>query len=126
MRPTASAVLSDILRIARERVAGAALPARVPEPGEGRILPIGETVSKYYLRFQIADKPGVLGEIARRLGANGISILSVHQKEEHQSRSVPVIILTYEAKEKAIRRALDTIDKTRDVMEKTVVIRVEA
>lgn len=126
MRPTASAVISDILRIARERVAGAALPARVPEPEGGKILPISETVSKYYLRFQIADKPGVLGQIARRLGANGISILSVHQKENHHTRSVPVIILTYAAKEKSLRRALDTIDRTRDVLEKTVVMRVEA
>lgn len=126
MYPTASAVLSDILRIARERVAGAALPARAPEPQEGTVLPVGETASKYYLRFQIADKPGVLGEIARRLGANGISILSVHQKEEHQTRSVPVVILTYEAKEKALRRALAQIDRAKDVVEKTVVMRVEA
>jgi len=73
----------------------------------------------------VADRPGVLGNIAKTLGDHHISILSVHQKEAHAKRSVPVVILTYEASEKNIRRALKTIDRHGDVREKTKVLRVE-
>ncbi len=59
------------------------------------------------------------------LGKNNISILSVHQKESHDPKSVPVIILTYEAKESDLKKALKTIDSSRDVSEKTIVLRVE-
>ena len=86
---------------------------------------MGEIVSKYYLRFQVADKPGVLGRIARALGKHKISILSVHQKESQNAKSVPVIILTYEAQEKNLRKALKEIDATKEVKQKTVVLRVE-
>jgi len=82
-------------------------------------------VSNYYLRFQVVDRPGVLGNIARILGKHKISILSVHQKESHDPRSVPVIILTYEALEQNLRNALKEIDSAQDISEKTVVIRVE-
>ena len=90
-----------------------------------KVFPIDSIVSRYYLRFQVADKPGVLGRLALALGKNNISILSVHQKESHDPRSVPVIILTYEAKESDLRKALKIIDSSHDVSEKTVVFRVE-
>ena len=124
--PTASAVMSDIIDIAK-RISGEvdlkAPATRVPE--KLKIYPIENMVSKYYLRFQVADRPGVLGRIAQALGKNHISILSVHQKESHDPGSVPVIILTYEAQEKDLRRALKTIDSGNFVSRKTVVIRVE-
>ena len=73
----------------------------------------------------MADKPGVLGRLALALGKNNISILSVHQKESHDPKSVPVIILTYEARESDLRKALKIIDSGRDVSKKTVVLRVK-
>ena len=75
-------------------------------------MPLGDLRSKFYLRFQVVDKPGVLGRIAQTLGRHGISILSVHQKESHDPRSTPVVILTYEANERDLRRALKDIDIT--------------
>ncbi len=126
MFPTASAVVSDVIDIAKKisqeaDVEACASWSATPQ----KVLPIGKLVSKYYLRFQVADRPGVLGRIAQSLGKHGISILSVHQKESHSSRSVPVIILTYEAEERDLRGALSEIDRAKDVREKTVVIRVE-
>ncbi len=125
--PTATAVLSDVIEIAQDMTKGldAVRSTVSEEPAPARILPMDELVSQYYLRFQVADKPGVLGSIAKTLGANGISILSVHQKESHDERSVPVVILTYAARERDVRRALSRIDARGDVREKTQLIRVE-
>lgn len=127
MFPTASAVMSDIIDIAR-RIAGGRdvpLPRRSGAMEKAVILPIDNIRSKYYLRFQVQDKPGVLGRLARTLGKNHISILSVHQKESHDAKSVPVIILTYEASEKNLKKAIRAIDADAGVHQKTVVLRVE-
>ncbi|HTL71460.1 MAG TPA: homoserine dehydrogenase [Candidatus Eisenbacteria bacterium] len=126
MMPTASAVMSDVLDIAKrmqnEPFGSGAMPL---EAAKASVLPIGTIVSKYYLRFQVADKPGVLGRIAQTLGKNNISILSVHQKESHGPTSVPVVILTYEAQEANLRKALKEIDSQKWISQKTVVMRVE-
>ena len=126
MMPTASAIMSDVVDIGKE-VADQNMngSSAFESLNLAKVLPIGAIRSMYYLRFQVRDKPGVLGRIALALGKNNISILSVHQKESHDPRSVPVIILTYEAKESDLRNALKTIDSGRDVSQKTVVIRVE-
>ncbi|HXV18902.1 MAG TPA: homoserine dehydrogenase [Candidatus Omnitrophota bacterium] len=128
MMPTASAVMSDILDISQILRNGGGEWAGFSDARGGRlrVLPAGESVSKYYLRFQVADKSGVLGRIAMTLGKHGISILSVHQKESHESKSVPVVILTYEAKEKNLKAALRVIDAQKETSQKTVVMRVEA
>ncbi len=126
MFPTASAVMSDIIDIAGKMVRGRidnSFSSKKIKPAH--ILSMDDVVSKYYLRFQAADRPGVLGRIAQTLGKNHISILSVHQKESHDSKSVPVVILTYEASEKDLRKALKLIDSDKDISQKTVVIRVE-
>jgi homoserine dehydrogenase len=125
MFPTASAVMSDIMDIAKGMSSGA--PARLSRlsPQKANVLSIDKITSMYYLRFQVADRPGVLGRIALTLGKHKISILSVHQKESHDPKSTPVIILTYEANESDLRKALKQIDSGKDISEKTVVIRVE-
>lgn len=125
MMPTASAVISDILDIAKDLSGGQSLRYEGACPRQLKLLPIGDIRTKYYLRFQVQDRPGVLGQIARTLGRNNISILSVHQKESPSLRSTPVVILTYEAEEKNLRRALKEIDSGKRISEKTRVIRVE-
>lgn len=126
MFPTASAVVSDILDIARNVGATRGLSATLPTVSRPAVVrPLGELVSKFYLRFQVVDKPGVLGRIAQTLGAHHISILSVNQKESHDPRSTPVIILTYEARERDVRKALAEIDSRREISHKTTVLRVE-
>ncbi len=117
--PTASAVLSDIVDLA-QNIKGEDAAVR-----QLKTLPIDNILSKYYLRFQVKDRPGVLGRIAQELGKNQISILSVHQKESAHGGSVPVVILTYEAREKNLKKALRAIDAMGDIRQKTVVMRVE-
>jgi homoserine dehydrogenase len=124
--PTASAVMSDIIDISKKIATHSAYrSAEAKRFRRLKVLPVERSVSRYYLRFQAADKPGVLGRIAQTLGDNGISILSVHQKESHNPGSAPVVILTYAASEKSIRKALRAIDARGEIRERTRVIRVE-
>ncbi len=130
MMPTATAVVADILEVARRRLSGAR--SQVPPLGlpfarlrSLRIKSLAELVSHYYLRFMVADRPGVLAQIAGILGRNGISIASVLQKERERSGPVPVVIRTHEARERDLRRALRAIEQLRVVKEKPAVIRIE-
>ncbi len=132
MMPTASAVMSDIIDIAGDIAKNLSVGREgrsskdfVAPMKSLRILSVGDSISQYYLRFEVKDRPGVLGHITQTLGRNHISILSVHQKEAHTPKSVPVVILTYEAQQKNLFRALKEIDSRNEVVKKTVVIRVE-
>lgn len=128
-RPTASAVVGDVLELARDLVAGA--PGRVPPLGTqadaGRRLelaPLNEAACQYYCRFAAQDSPGVLAAIARELGEYGISIEKVTQKGRHDQGPVPIVMLTHHAREASLRRALKQIDALPVIAEPTVVIRV--
>ena len=119
--------MSDVMDLAKKFASGSTYARSMHANLENKkVLGIDETVSKYYLRFQVADKPGVLGMIAKTLGQHEISILSVNQKESHATGSVPVVILTYAATEKNIHKALKIIDASAGVREKTVLLRVES
>ncbi len=128
--PTASAVVSDIMDIARD--AASCKSSRMPILSfrkEGRkamkIRPIGKVRSRYYLRFAAQDRPGVLSKISGILGKHDISIESVIQKGRGAGNAVPIVVMTHEAVEKNLRSALDKIDKMDVISDKTVVIRVE-
>jgi len=130
MDPTASAVVGDVLEIARNILAG--IGRRTAPLGylEGRvralaIKPMGEIVSKYYIRFSVVDEPGVLARIAGELGRNSISIESMHQTARSTQASVPIVIITHEAREMDIRNALEEIDGFDIIKEKSNVIRIE-
>jgi homoserine dehydrogenase len=130
MEPTASAVAGDVMAIARNILAGA--ERRMAPLGflDEKIItlpikPIGETVSKYYLRFSVVDKPGVLAGIAGSLGENGVSIESVVQTGRKAGEAVPVVIVTHEAREMDVRKALHKIDNMEITREKTNLIRIE-
>lgn len=88
-------------------------------------LKIDEIVSRYYFRFSALDKPGVLSKISGILGNYNISITSVIQKGRRFGEAVPLVVLTHEAKEKDMRKAIEEIDQLPIVMGKTVCIRVE-
>ncbi|MCX7726828.1 MAG: homoserine dehydrogenase [Chitinispirillaceae bacterium] len=126
--PTASAVVSDIIDVARNITSGISI--RIPmsyysSSNTIKVKPIEEIESRYYLRFTVVDKPGVLASIASILGMEGISIASVIQKERYSEGIVPVIILTHKAKERGIKSALNKIDKLEIVKSKTQLIRIE-
>ena len=129
--PTASALVSDLIEIAREVRRGSAgrvapLSYLPGELGPKPLVPLGEIVGRYYLRFTAVDRPGVLAHIASVLGEHEISIESVIQKERADSAgSVPVLIMTHPAREWAVRSALEIIDRLDDVTAPTRLIRIE-
>ncbi len=128
---TASAVLADIIDIARnlDREGGASLPPLgvIPEAvGPSQVLPIEEIISAYYLRILAKDRPGVLAKVASILSENGINIESVMQREsEEHDGVIPMMMLTHEVLEKQIRLAIASIEALDDVEERVVMIRVE-
>ena len=129
-RPTASAVVSDLMDLGRNKIKGIArrvLPlsfASAPEK-ELPIKPMDQIISEYYFRFSAVDKPGVLSKISGILGANNISIATVIQKEREAESSVPLVMLTHEARERDVKKSLELIDELDVVTEKTVLFRVE-
>jgi homoserine dehydrogenase len=132
MMPTASAVVGDLMELARNLLKGISqrlpcLSAPWPELRDIPIRPMGEVRTNYYLRFTALDKPGVLSAISGILGKEDISILSVVQKGRRGDGGggVPVVMMTHEAKEEAVRRALKEIDSLPVTVAPTQVIRVE-
>jgi homoserine dehydrogenase len=130
MMPTGSAVVSDLVDVARNVLRGAV--GRVPSVGyqpagmkTRRIRSIEELQAKYYFRFSAEDRPGVLSKISGILANHQISIKSVHQKGRDLVGAVPIVMITHEAKEAAVRRALSEIDQLEVVKDKTVLIRIE-
>jgi len=125
--PTGSAVVSDIVDIARDikKNATGRIPVMVKTIRDVRIKKIDDVISMYYFRFSALDKPGVLSKISGILGNYNISIASMIQKGRRVGEAVPLVVLTHEAKEKDVRQAIEEIDHLPVVMDKTVFIRVE-
>ncbi|MGH7308273.1 MAG: homoserine dehydrogenase [Candidatus Rokuibacteriota bacterium] len=126
--PTASAVWSDLVEIARRIAHGIpALALELPSVGPGALplRPMDAIRSCYYLRVMALDRPGVLSRVAGILGENDISIVSVIQKGRATGEAVPVVMMTHEARERDMRAALAAIDRLRVVSSPTTMIRVE-
>jgi homoserine dehydrogenase len=130
MMPTGSAVVSDVVAVARNLLQGAL--GRVPAIGHQptaiktrRIKSIDELEAQYYFRFSAEDRPGVLSKVSGILGKHDISIQSVHQQGRDLVGAVPVVMITHEAKEAAVKEALAEIDGLGIVKDKTVLIRIE-
>lgn len=128
--PTATAVVADIIQIARNialRVPGVPpLGVRIEAMQRGRLRPIEEIESEYYFRFNAIDKPGVFARIASLLGQNHISISSVYQHGREEGKEVPIVVITHRAAEKNVIAALREIDKLAVVSKKTQLIRIES
>jgi homoserine dehydrogenase len=130
MMPTASAVVGDLIDVAVGRAAltsGALdLWAEGPPP---RLTPTSRVKSRYYLRFTIADRPGVLGAIAQVLGAHSISIASVIQHDPGddapEDSPVPLVIMTHMAVEADMTAALAEIDRIETVFAPSICLGVE-
>ena len=126
--PTASAVWSDVVEIARRVAHGIPslaldLPSVGPQPLS--LTPMEAIRCCYYLRVMAHDRPGVLSRVAGILGDNDISIANVIQKGRGTREAVPVVMLTHEARERDMRAALAAIDGLPDVAAATTMIRVE-
>lgn len=122
--PTASSVISDIVRVAFNISSNISYSNLYWDTK--KIKPIEEIISKYYLRFPIIDQPGVIGKIGSILGKYDISITSaIASLIEKQKNKGNVEILTHETKERNIRLALKEIDELPIVMGKSILIRIE-
>jgi len=123
----ASAVVSDLVDLTQDIKAGMFRPTMnvVADKSIKKLRKIDETACRYYIRFMVLDKPGVLAKISGILAKYGISIASVSQKERKKSQVVPVVIVIHEAKEKDLRQALSAIDKLDVIKEHSVAIRIE-
>ena len=130
MMPTASAVVSDIVDIARNILSGSI--RRVPPLSYQResiskipVLPIDDLVTHYYFRFAALDRPGVLSTISGILGKYDISLQSVHQKGRKTNGSVPLVMLSHRAKEADVMQALAEIRDLNVVSDEPMLIRIE-
>ncbi|MGD9157879.1 MAG: homoserine dehydrogenase [Desulfobacteraceae bacterium] len=128
-KPTGSAVVSDIMAIARKIKDGSSKTVCplgfADSTGQAvRIQSIQDLKTAYYFRFSALDKPGVLSKIAGILGEKNISISSVIQKGRDVDGAVPIVMLTHEAVERDVTEALKQIDKLDVLQDKTMMIRV--
>ncbi len=121
-KPTGSAVVSDLVDLSRL------------SDGEGLFTPnlspikvekISTLSSRYYMRFHIVDRPGVLSKISNVLGRQNISISDVIQKERRAGSVVPLILLTHDTHQEAVTKAVQIIDRLAILKEKTQLIRIE-
>lgn len=129
--PTGSAVVGDVIEIARNILSGVGerLPAGSFQSDEIKTIPlkdISEVESEYFLRFSVLDRPGVLSKISGILGQHSISIESMIQRGRgDHGEGVPLVMMCHKSSEKNIRLALKEIEKLDVVCEKSNLIRVE-
>lgn len=129
--PTASAVVGDLVDVAR--TLGAPPEYRVPYLGfhaegmrEPRWASIEEVETEYYLRLQAKDQSGVLAQVTRILAEEGISIEAIRQKEPLPGEEdVPVVLVTHNTRERGMRKALDAIDRLEVITAPSQMIRLE-
>ncbi len=126
--PTAVSVVGDLLDVARAKLNGTAgLQTRGIQLAARDLRPMDDVETRYYLRFQVKDRPGVLGRIASTLGARGVSIEQMVQegRGDQDGSPVQVVILTHTAKESDVQRALGDVAKEDFVAKATRVLRIE-
>jgi homoserine dehydrogenase len=124
--PTTSAVLGDLIETAR-MVRDDAVPGGSRELSQGlAVRPIDELQTRYYIRLEVADRAGVLAQIAKALGDCDISIASVLQKDAHvETQSAEIVIMTHPARESSVQQALLEISQLSPVRRVGNMIRIE-
>jgi len=125
-QPTSSAVVSDVIAIGQSIASGKKVPSVMRRAQPKPVRPVSELETKYYLRMSIADRPGVLAQIAKVLGDRSISIASVIQKEaDVATQTATIVIMTHPAREEFMQQALAEMKKLPAVTEICNLIRVE-
>ncbi|MDP2331693.1 MAG: homoserine dehydrogenase [Reyranella sp.] len=123
--PTASAVVADLVDVAR----GRHMPAFVVPAArlaDRPASPMDRHVGAYYMRLMVQDRPGVISAVSGALAKEHISLESMLQRGRSQSGEVPVVLTTHETEEAAMRRALARITRLKAVAEEPCLIRIEA
>jgi homoserine dehydrogenase len=127
--PTASAVVADMIdtAVGRTRITFQSLKLWSPDSSGAPLRNHSRVRSRYYMRFTVADEPGVLAQLCGALGRHGISIASVIQHEPRDSGDgvqAPVVIMTHQASEGDVLKAVAEIDRLKSVRAKSVRYRV--
>ena len=125
--PTASSVLGDLADAALDLRAGNhhRVPPFVTHNGQGKVASLDTIASRFYVRLDVSDRPGVFARIATVLARAKIGISSIIQPEGHTGETVPVILMLDAASNLSVRKALATIGKLPVVKSKPVMLRVE-
>ena len=124
--PTSSAIMADVLAIARNIYRVRDNASKVELEQKLRTKPMADLNIHYYFRLTVIDRPGVLSKISTVLGNNSIGISSVIQKESNlKSQTAVLVIMTHIAEERAVQKALKEIEELKVVREVSNFIRVE-
>jgi len=123
--PTTSAIMADVLDAARSIVQGSrASPWRYT--ADMAVKPMSDLVCRYYIRLEVADRPGVLAGIARSFGDNGVSIASVIQKEtDEAAQTAEIVIMTHAAREADVQASIARLQGLEEVRRVANLLRVE-
>jgi homoserine dehydrogenase len=122
--PTASAVVADLIDVARKRAApvwGADVARLAPTPS----VPMEAYTGSYYLRLMVVDRPGVIADVAGALRDSGVSLESMLQHGRAPGEAVPIVLVTHETQEAQMRSAIDRIERLDSVLERPSLIRIE-
>jgi homoserine dehydrogenase len=123
--PTTSAVMADVLEAARAIVQrGRPFPWRYT--ADAAVRPLLQLVTRYYIRLEVADRPGVLAGIAGAFGDNQVSIASVIQKEtDEAAQTAELVIMTHQAEEEAVQATLAQVRELPQVVSVGNLLRVD-
>jgi homoserine dehydrogenase len=120
--PTAAAVLGDVVAVARNRVAGTRGP-ELSTYAELPVLPMGDTLTRYHVSLDVADKPGVLAPVAEAFARHGVSIQAVRQTS--RGEDALLIIVTHEARDADLAATISELEALPVVRAVASVMRVE-
>jgi homoserine dehydrogenase len=120
--PTASAVLGDVVAVARNRLAGIRGP-ELSTYAELPVLPMGDTLTRYHVSLDVADKPGVLAPVAEAFARHGVSIQAVRQTS--RGEDALLIIVTHEARDADLAATISELQALPVVRAVASVMRVE-
>ncbi|MEJ7795001.1 MAG: homoserine dehydrogenase [Nocardioides sp.] len=120
--PTASAVLGDLVTVARNRLAGTRGPGESAY-ADRRVLPMGETVTRYHVAIDVDDRAGVLAAVATAFADHGVSIQTV--KQEGRGADAQLVVVSHTATDAQLAATVDKLRTMDHVREVTSVMRVE-
>ena len=120
--PTAAAVLGDIVAVARNRLAGTRGP-ELSTHADLPVLPMGDTLTRYHVSLDVADKPGVLAPVAEAFARHGVSIQAVRQTS--RGEDALLIIVTHEARDADLAATISELQALPVVRAVASVMRVE-
>ena len=123
--PTSSSVIADIAEAAAALQSPRSNYGFMPHGLYGTCKPIRETVSEYYLRLSVQDRPGVIAQVAGILGALNIGISSIFQPESNEGDAVPLVLVIHKATNEQMTSALEKITALGCVKRPPRMIRVE-